>query len=69
MTNTDIIKIIYEKAKDTAPVTLQFGRVINGIVHRDEIIIKEAPPAIISRLIEAGCSVGICEEGAYVYNL
>lgn len=65
----DIIKIIYEKSKETAPVTIQFGRTINGIVHHDEILIKSAAPAIISRLIEAGCSVGICEEGAYVYNL
>lgn len=64
----DIIKIIYEKSKDTAPVTLQFGRTINRTVHHDEIVIKEAPPAIISALIEKGYHIGICEEGAYVYK-
>lgn len=69
MNNMDIVKIIYEKAKDTAPVTIQFGRVINGTVHHDEIVIKSAPPAIISRLVEAGCHIGICEDGAYVYNI
>lgn len=64
----DIIKIIYETSKDTAPVTIQFGRTINRIVHHDEILIKSAPPAIISTLIEHGYHIGICEEGAYVYD-
>lgn len=68
MSNTDIIKIIYEKSKGTAPVTLQFGRTVNNVVHHDEIIIKEAPPAIIERLFDAGCSMGACEDGVYVYN-
>lgn len=64
----DIIKLIYEKARETAPVTIQFGRTINGIVHHDEILIKNAAPAIISTLIEHGYHIGICEEGAYVYD-
>jgi len=69
MTNKDIINMIYDTSAGTAPVVLQFGRVIENIVHHDSIVIKEAPPAIISKLIEAGCSIGVCEDGAYVYYI
>ena len=69
MRNEDIIKIIYEKSKGTAPVVIQFGRVINNVCHNGDIIIKKCPPAIIERLVEAGCSIGVCEDGAYVFNL
>ena len=41
MTNKDIINMIYDASAGTAPVVLQFGRVINNRVHHDSIIIKK----------------------------
>ena len=45
--------------------------VINEPVHDNysnvyPIILKQACPALIDRLVEKGFSIGICEKGAYV---
>lgn len=68
MTNTEILNLIYEASADTAPVVVQFGRVIGTTVYHDHIVIKAAPPAIITKLVEAGCSIAICSDGAEIYN-
>lgn len=66
MDNMDIIKIIYEQSKSTSPVVIQFGKVVNTTVQHDCIIIKKCPPAIISKLVEAGCWLSVDESGAEI---
>ena len=69
MENKEILDIIYETSKNTAPVVLQLGSVVNNTVNHDIILIKEAPSAVISKLIREGCSISIYEDGAHVYSL
>lgn len=67
MNEFDIVKVIYETSKNTSPVTLQFGR-LQGTTCVKGIVIKECPPAIITRLVEMGCFCEATNDGVLVYK-
>lgn len=69
MKEIDIIHMIYEAQKDCAPITIQIGRVINGVVSHGDLVIKECPPAITRRLVEAGVLLSVTGDGAVVYKI
>jgi hypothetical protein len=70
MNNLEILKVIYEESKSTSPVTVQFGYVDkDNICRNDRIILKEAAPRIIEKLIELGCICSLYKDGLYVYGL
>lgn len=70
MNNLEILKVIYEESKSTSPVTVQFGYVDkNNICWNDRIILKEAAPRIIEKLIELGCTCALDEDGLHIYDL
>ena len=69
MKEIDIIHMIYEAQKDCAPVTMQIGRVVNNVVYHGDIVIKECPPVIIRKLVEAGISLSLTKDGLVVYKL
>jgi hypothetical protein len=64
----DILNLIYETAQNTAPVTVQIGYTVDNICHKG-IVIKEAPPAIIDKLIEYGYICNLKPDGLHVYKL
>lgn len=64
----EILTLIYEAAKGTSPVLLQIGYTLNNTC-RQGIVVKEAPPAIINRLIEAGYTCDLRPDGLHVYKL
>ena len=69
MSQMDIVKIIYEAAKETSPVKLQFGKVVNHVVVHDNVIIKECPAFVMKRLADAGCSFSVDEDGVEVFKM
>lgn len=64
----DILKLIYEAAQNTAPVTVQIGYTINNVCHNG-IVIKEAPPVIIRTLVVHGYTCDMRPDGLHVYKL
>ncbi len=69
MKEIDIIHMIYEAQKDCAPVTIQIGRVANNLVSHGDIVIKECPPVIIRKLVEAGVTLSLTNDGLVAYKL
>ena len=66
--NFEILKLIYETAQSTAPVTLQIGYTIGTTCHKG-IVFKEAAPAIINRLIEHGYICDLKSYGLHIFKL
>lgn len=66
--NLQLLNLIYETAKDTAPVTVQIGRVVNHVCRPSEIILKEAPPKIINVLVEHGYVCDLTPDGMHVFK-
>ena len=64
----ELLKIIYDTAQCTAPVTVQIGYTVNNIC-REGIMLKEAAPRIINVLIEHGYSCDLTPDGLLVYKI
>lgn len=65
----DLLKLLGEIQRNTAPIELSIGRTVNGIVHSCDVLIKKAPPLVTQKLIEAGYSLDITQNGVYVYKI
>lgn len=69
MTTSDKIKalqIIEAKQQETAPVIVQIGCVIGTIVYHDNLVLKQACPAVIDALIKNNFHLDMGEDGLHV---
>ncbi len=64
----NILKDIFDKAQDTAPVLVQIGYVQNNTCTKG-IVLKAAPPAIIEMLHNKGYICDLTEDGLHVYDM
>ena len=64
----ELLNLIFDVAQDTAPVTVQIGRVINQSCKKG-IVIREAPSRIISELVANGYYCDVEKDGGvYVWK-
>lgn len=64
----ELLDLLVEIQKDSAPIGLSIGWVKDGIV-KEGIVIKEAPPVVVRKLTEAGYCMEIIPEGVIVYKI
>ena len=64
----NILKDIFDKAQNTAPVLVQIGYTRNNTCMKG-IVLKTAPAAIISMLYENGYICDLTEDGLHVYDM
>lgn len=64
----ETLDTIYSAAESAAPVTVQIGRFINNVCHAG-IVLKEAPPSVLTVLVHAGYLCDVTKEGVVVWKL
>lgn len=64
----EILGLLAEIQKDSAPIELSIGWEKDGKV-KEGILIKEAPPVVARKLMEAGYCMEITPEGVDVYKI
>lgn len=70
MKRTDMVNIVEELVniqQDCAPIKLTIGSTTEtNMVTHDTIVINEAPPVVINKLVELGYSLSATEKGIVV---
>lgn len=70
MTKTNKVSLLFELAKlqeDCAPIKLSIGSTTEtNMVRHDTIVINDAPPVVINKLVELGYSLFATEKGIVV---
>lgn len=54
--------------ENSAPITLTIGSLSDNIVEHNGIIIKEAPPVVIEKLVKEGYLLDVSSDGVLVIN-
>lgn len=63
-----ILEMLADIQRNSAPIEISIGYVINGTVQRG-IVIKSAPPLVTQRLVDAGYLLDIMPQGVRVSKL
>ena len=61
-----LLNLLTEMQKNTAPIVVSIGYVSNNIVQHDAIVIKEAAPVITQELIQRGYHLSVDSNGVTV---
>ena len=67
-TQMQILELLANVQRHSAPIVVSLGRVQNGTVHQG-ILIKSAPPVAVEKLVHAGYQLEITQEGVRVYKI
>lgn len=70
--NTDgkkkLLSLLVDLQESCGPIEIKIGTTRNNVVTSDTIVILEAPPIVVQKLIENGYDLDITKEGVIVYK-